>query len=211
MLKKLIIFDLDGTLIDTRPLVVKILNDLRQEKNLKILPESKISQCLSFGGISLIKSSLQVDEKDAEFWLNKFRSIYSEISTPKSLIYPNVKSAIKYLKKKKYYIAICSNKPENLIYNALSDTNLKVYFDFIIGDNKKTYPKPNPERLEKCLSFFNVTNDQAIFIGDSKVDQDASLKANINFIFFEGGYNDGVDKNLIKLSLKSYKQIETFF
>ena len=60
---KPVIFDLDGTLIDTRPLVLKILNGLRLENNFKILPKNEISQWLSLGGLSLIKSTLQVDEK----------------------------------------------------------------------------------------------------------------------------------------------------
>lgn len=209
--KKLIVFDLDGTLIDSKHLVIKILNSLREEKGLNKLNPDKILSTLSLGGISMIKKTLETSENETEKFLQKFRTIYSKTKTPISLIYNNVPETLTYLKNKQYLIAICSNKPINLISNTLRDTNLDHFFNFIVGEDQKSLPKPNPERILKCIKFFNLKKSDVVFIGDSKVDQLAAQNSKVDFIFFEKGYDDGVDKSKLPYSISDFKEIKNIF
>ena len=209
--KKLIIFDLDGTLIDTKPIVVNILNFLRQERGLNKMSQKAMLSSLSLGGSAMIENTLETTEIETKLFLDRFRNIYSKIKTPNSLIYKNVPEALYYLEKNKYLIAICSNKPINLLSNALKDTNLSKFFNFIIGEDQKSSPKPDPERLIKCLSFFNLKNYDAVFIGDSTVDQIAAQNAKIDFILFQRGYNDGVDSSKLIYSMSNFEEIKNLF
>ena len=73
------------------------------------------------------------------------------------------------------------------------DTGLIDYFDIVVGGDTVSKSKPYPEPLEFALLNLGIAASSAVFVGDSTVDQNASIAANIPFIFFSKGYNDGVD------------------
>ena len=209
--KKLIIFDLDGTLVDSAHMVLSILNRLRAELHLKPIKLFEIKEALSVGGKTLIMRALSVSERSSRKWLTRFRLEYKDAVTPKTLIYKDVRELMNYLLQKRYLLAVCSNKPEYLVKKTLCDTDLLKYFSIIIGGNSNSPPKPNPERILTCIQKMNVELDQAIFIGDSSLDQEASFNAGIEFIFFRGGYDDGVNKNYLLNSFKSHRELFDLF
>jgi phosphoglycolate phosphatase len=88
-------------------------------------------------------------------------------------------------------MAICSNKPEELCRKILLDLNLDGHFIKIVGGDSKHSPKPDPMPLLWALG--ECAPRDAIFVGDSLIDQRTSEASGVPFVFFTGGYNDGVD------------------
>ena len=207
MKKKLIIFDFDGTLLHSAPIIKKILNVLRARLDLSPLQEEDIYPWISEGGLKMIANSLCMSEDNAKDWLTEFRKIYMATNTNKNLIYDGAVQFIKFAKKYNYELAICSNKPEPLLMKALADTELLSFFSTVIGGTEKTKPKPNPERILKILEKVDATRNTTVMIGDSRADYYASTSADVEFIFFKGGYNDGVPIKKIKHSFTRFSEL----
>jgi phosphoglycolate phosphatase len=204
---KAVIYDLDGTLVDSAPVVLDILNKLRMEMGLPSLKISKIYELISLGGSELIIGALKVSGSDVDYYLAEFRRLYFERNTKIESIYPNVIRALNILCGNGIKLAICSNKPRILVDKVLTDTNMGKFFDCVLaGDDLKT-KKPSPANLNWCLGALDVAHDEAFFVGDSTVDQRAALNADIRFAFFQCGYNDGVNQSQVAYKFNDHEVI----
>ena len=137
-MKKLIILDFDGTLVNTAPLITGILNNFRAELLLSKLNETDVIQWISAGARTLIANSLMLPDDLVEIWLKKFREQYQLTRTPKSLVYVWANKFLTYATTTSYRLAICSNKPEVLLDKALVDTETNKFFSVISGSGNKT-------------------------------------------------------------------------
>ena len=202
---KLIVYDLDGTLLDTGIVVLDLINSLREELNKPKLSQKEILPWLGIGGQKMIENALNLDAKNAINYLDKFRKSYLNTLTPKDCIYPEVEKTLEILTQKKYYLSICTNKPRKLAEKVLKDTNLNVFFNHMCaGDDLKTQ-KPNRANLDNCLEYFSVRENEAIYVGDSTVDQQLANACMVNFLHYSPGYDDGVvqDYNTYKMQKHS--------
>ena len=202
---KCVIFDLDGTLIDSAPLICDILNSMRKDRLMTSLPLTEYRKWISLGAIDLIRNTFHEDLAESTKLLTCFRRAYRTKVTTSDLLYSGVEYAIKKLQSNGIKLAICSNKPELLCKKTLFETGLLNCFEIIIGGDSIAKPKPNPEPLKHILDVLQVPADLSIFVGDSTTDQKTSIAAGIPFIFFSNGYDDGVDK------LKALHVIPDFF
>jgi HAD superfamily hydrolase (TIGR01549 family) len=202
----LLIFDLDGTLVDTADSVVITLNGIRKSLNKKEMPYSFFLPWLSHGGEELIKNTLEV-ETDQEIFdnLNVFRKKLSKYLTPKSKIYPGARHVLEFCKSKGLKMCICTNKPRSLAEKVLSDTSLDHYFCFMSAGGDLETKKPSPENLLSILNLYKGT--RSFYIGDSKIDQEITNALSIPFYFFKNGYNDGVDETKLSFCFTSYDKL----
>jgi phosphoglycolate phosphatase len=207
MKKKLIIFDFDGTLLHSAPIIKKILNVLRARLDLSPLQEEDIYPWISEGGLKMITNSLCMSDDKAKDWVTEFRRIYMATKTDRKLIYTGAVQFIKFAKKYNYELAICSNKPEPLLIKALSDTGLLSFFPTVVGGTEKTKAKPNPERILKILEKVDADRNTTVMIGDSRADYEACANAEVDFIFFKGGYDDGVPMSKINHSFSRFSEL----
>ncbi len=193
MILELIIFDLDGTLIDSAPDLVDSINEMLKEFNLKEASFNEAVKWIGNGSLKLVERALRYNGIEDEKFLEKahrnFKEKYKHTNAKKTLLYAGAKELLKSLKDKN--LALITNKPDEYIKPILKKFDIDV-FDFILGGDFE-YKKPSPIPLLRALEYFNVNPNEAVMIGDSKNDILAAKNAKIKSIAVTHGYNQGVD------------------
>lgn len=171
-----VIFDLDGTLLDSYPLIRQNFVDVFNQ----YLPNHRYTESLleSFFGPPLIDSFMRVvhDEVLAKVLVAKYRE-FSIKNTPHYLkAFADAKPTLQALKAKGYHLAVCSNKVNVAVKEGLKMGGLNELIDFVIGFDDVRQPKPNPEGIFIILKHFN---EPGVFVGDSPVDMETGKNAKI--------------------------------
>ncbi|MEM1009218.1 MAG: phosphoglycolate phosphatase [Myxococcota bacterium] len=168
-----LIFDLDGTLIDSSDDIYYAVNRVLQERLLPPLPKSQI---LSFIGkgvhwlVQQVLSACHVDEVDLQIFKKRLMEIYSANSASKTVVYPGVHRNLKQLAQTPLKMAICTNKPEELARSILEELGIHHYFIGLLGGESLSKRKPSPEPLQFLMELFEVRPEQTLMIGDSVYD-----------------------------------------
>ena len=190
---KVVAFDLDGTLIDSAPDITEALNHVLSKNHLKRIKVASVRKLIGSGARALINDSFEkqgfivenLNELTKTF-LDKYRSCFKE----KTRLYPNAKSVLHTLKKKKYDIVLVSNKPEYYCIELLKYFNIYKYFSYISGGDTFKYRKPDARHLKETIKKANILHYNCIFIGDSKFDLKCATNSNIPCILLSHGYSD---------------------
>lgn len=206
-----IIYDLDGTLIDSAPTVAFVLNKLRTELDLPKVSQSSFYPWISLGGKELVINALNIHDDKADFYLAQFRDIYANEEAPSSVVFPNVFDSLTFLRGRGVKLGVCSNKPRNLVNKVLRESKLDCLFDCVLAGDDLPTKKPDAKNLNWCLDSMGVQRDGALFVGDSTVDQMTSSNAKVPFAFFSKGYNDGVNENEAVLVFDDHQCIVKLF
>ncbi|MCR4376860.1 MAG: HAD hydrolase-like protein [Rhodospirillales bacterium] len=202
-----ILFDLDGTLIDSAVETGVVLNLMRAERGYVSLENSQFRHLISYGAGSLIKMALDPSDEDLPELIAEFRAKYSVLETPTSSIYPTVVETLTILKGWGFKLGICTNKPQNLCAKVLADTGLDSYFNCIIAGESSINPKPHPEPVHFAISSLSADASSTVLIGDSTTDQRAAQSAGIPFILYTSGYNDGVREDQALASIGKMSEL----
>ncbi len=188
----LVVYDLDGTLVDTAVIVGSILNQMRLEVGKHPLDHGALIPWLSLGGEDLIMNALDVKEGNVKECLDVFRGRYLSIFTPIESLYQGVVETLDCLMEMNIKLAVCTNKPRKLAEKVLKETKIFKKFSFIsAGDDLET-KKPHPRNLEICLEMFGALPRDSILVGDSSVDFLIAKATGVKFIHYVPGYDDGV-------------------
>jgi phosphoglycolate phosphatase len=204
---RLIIYDLDGTLIDSADIVTLLINDLRKDLDKKPLVKKDLIPWISLGGEDLMQKALEVNTNESKSFLKIFRERYHDMPTPQSSIFDGVKECLNSLSQLNYFLAISTNKPRSLAEKVLNETNLAKYFECLNAGGDLPNKKPHVSNLSFCQDYFGLTANEVLLIGDSKVDQQLAHDGKVRFVFYEKGYDDGVDKNKIFAALKQHQDL----
>jgi phosphoglycolate phosphatase len=188
-MKKILIFDLDGTLIDSNAECVAILQEMLDERRIKrrIDPASS-APYMSLGGAKMVTALLGDACIAPDEDLNEFRLRYAQRITPADSLFDGVAIGLKHLKDKGFRLAICSNKPANLCRKVLGDTGLADYFCSIVGTSPGVRPKPAPDLLHLLLAEMGAEPHDCLFIGDSELDEAIAAVEKIPFLLMRYGY-----------------------
>ncbi len=188
-LRDYLIFDLDGTLIDSNPTCVSILQDMLDERGAgKTISHDEAVPHLSLGGSRMVSALLGSACGDPEAELEDFRARYALRETPISSVFTGVAEGLQRLRAAGYGMAICSNKPNNLCQKVLDDTGLLPHFDLVVGGQVGLRAKPAPDLLHAVLDGLDVAASQCIYIGDSEIDGKVARDAGMHFCFMTYGY-----------------------
>jgi 2-phosphoglycolate phosphatase len=207
MSKTAILFDLDGTLVDSALTIADILNSLRLSRGLDPLPEQAYRRLISLGPHKLIEGSLNSFGEQAAADLGAFRAEYQITTSSSHIVYRGVEETLKYMTNKNYLIGLCSNKPEGLCNKILTELGLKQYFNAIAGGDTSNNPKPNPDSALTICAALGVSPKNTYFIGDTTIDQQTAEAIGATFVFFSAGYNDGVNESVCDYVISDIGQL----
>ncbi|PIU82697.1 MAG: hypothetical protein COS68_08055 [Elusimicrobia bacterium CG06_land_8_20_14_3_00_38_11] len=168
---QLIIFDLDGTLVDTIDDIKDSANKVLKHFGLPKASKEKIKHSVG-SGVDNFFSNLDVNVRDIQDAGKLFKEGYLKNLTNKSKLYPRMLHVVKELKKKKIILYVVSNKPQVFSEKLLRMLKVKKYFKKIIGINseEKKRLKPSPFYIRKILLKEKVRPSEALLVGDSKTD-----------------------------------------
>ena len=170
-----IVWDLDGTIIDSAPDLGGALNTLLQNHGKPPVDETRVRSMIGNGVAKLIErgfaeSDSRVGEIELQSLQPEFMSIYCARATQLSRLYPGAESAIKAFHESGVAQAVCTNKPESVSRAILEDMNLAQYFEIVVGGDTLEQRKPHPLPLRSCLDVLGSDVDSTLMIGDSAVD-----------------------------------------
>lgn len=184
-----LIFDLDGTLVDSCAICCAILNDMLADRgSTRRVSDALARPWISYGGIKMMTALLGPECGDPDLELAEFRRRYAARKTPIGSLFPHVASGLTQLHAEGFHLAICSNKPQNLVEKVLEDTGLIELFSSVIGSSARHRPKPATDMLDAVLEQLSASPSRALFIGDSEVDDAVAREASVRFLFLTHGY-----------------------
>ena len=170
--KNILLFDLDGTLIDSkRTIAMYFIRTLDQLKIPHFLTEKKVSENLenSFEDINR-EFELNMNEKEFKIFVDAYRKNYLKDPLPGTKIYPWVKRILASLKKKNFKLALATGKQTEVAQKSLKDMKLDMYFDHIQGWEPGLKAKPEPDILKRAVKKISGLENNAVMIGDTHID-----------------------------------------
>jgi len=183
---KNVIFDLDGTLIDSAPDLHAAANKMLATMSLAPLSLEAVTSFIGNGVPKLVERCLEVyDLPTSPDAVSAYLGLYDADPATLTRPYPGVVACLATLKAAGCKMAVCTNKPEAPARLILDSLNLSQYFDFIAGGD--TYPtmKPDPAPLYGCAK---ALGGDALYVGDSETDEKTAANAGMTFALFAGGY-----------------------
>jgi phosphoglycolate phosphatase len=172
-----LIFDLDGTLIDSKRDLIRSVNAMLAEMGRETLHEDTISGYIGHGAPQLVGRALGngVSEAERERALKFFLGYYEDHKMDSTCAYPGVAEALEELSG--FSMAVLTNKPVRVSVRILEGLGLAKYFRAVYGGNSFETKKPDPLGARKILVGFGASPDEAMLIGDSEVDVQTARNA----------------------------------
>lgn len=201
MQKKLLIFDLDGTLIDSAPDLAYAVNLTLQELQRASFDETTIRDWVGNGATVLIQRALsgssqidsQLSEALVERALERFFVHYRKHTCDKTRPYAGVSQGVQQLKHSGYTLAIVTNKPYEFVPTIVQQLGWQDVFALVLGGDSLPVKKPDPAPLLQVCETLNIAPIQSYMIGDSKNDILAGQNAGMDTLGVSYGYNYGQD------------------
>ena len=195
-----ILFDLDGTLVDTAPDLMLAHNHVMKKYGYK---ERKLSDIRKLAGggskVMLTKSIHEIAELSGkikktedviEEMTKEFIDYYSKNILAESTLKKGVLDFLSWCKKNSISMGVCTNKQEHLSIDLLKKIKIYDFFDYVAGGNTFDYNKPDPRHLTSAIEIIGGSITKSLMIGDSETDSNSAKAANIPFILLEEGYTE---------------------
>lgn len=187
-MKKLVIFDFDGTLLYTYEGIKDALNYTIKAYNKREWSLKEVKKRVGKGLEILIEEA--IGKEYISEGVKLFRERYSKVFLKKSKILPYVKDTIDFLQEKKIKLAIASNKPSDFTKKILENFGISNHFKIIYGPFEVQNLKPNPEMLLKILEKLRIEKKDALYVGDMLLDAETAKNAKIDCILVSTGGNN---------------------
>jgi len=198
--KLTILFDLDGTLVNTAPDLMRAHNyvmkkygfDERKLSDIKKLAGrgSKVMLTRSMHEIAELSGKTKKTGDVVEEMTKEFIDFYSKNIVKDSTLKNGVLEFLSWCKKNSITMGVCTNKQEHLSIDLLKKIKIYHFFDYVAGGNTFNHNKPNPKHLTDTIEIMGGDIKKTLMIGDSETDSNASKSANIPFILIEDGYTE---------------------
>lgn len=177
---QLVIFDLDGTLIDAYRAVYESINFAMAQKGFPGVSAQAIRRSVGWGDRHLIEKF--VGKENLENVLAVYRRHHRLSLKRATTLLPGALKLLQGLKKNKYKIAVASNRPTRFSLIILKQLKIRKYFDYVLCADKLKNGKPHPEILQKILKRFCLKPHEAFYVGDMTIDLQAGARARVKTI-----------------------------
>ena len=195
-----ILFDLDGTLVDTAPDLMLAHNHVMKKFGYSTKSANDIRNLMGQGADSMIGKSIwgqakkefgQInDQKIKDEMVNEFINFYGKNILKESTLIKGVKEFLIWCKKQNISMAVCTNKTEHLAVDLLKKIGIYDYFEYVAGHNTFEYCKPDPRHITSIIEILDGDIKKSLMIGDSETDANAAKAAEIPVILLENGYTE---------------------
>jgi len=201
MKSKIILFDLDGTLIDSTEAILESFG-VAFETFGSVVPSAEAIKAQIGHPLDVMFATLGVDSKEVWDYVDAYKRHYREISCQKTVLLPEAREAVA-LAKESAILGVVTTKTAKYSIELLEYMGLMDAFDVLIGREDVTYPKPNPEPIEKALEKLPRVTGTISMVGDTCMDMEAAKAANIAGVGVCCGY--GTQESLTKCASKVCK------
>jgi len=195
-----ILFDLDGTLVDTAPDLMLAHNHVMKKFGYPTKSTEDIRNLVGKGAGALIGRSIWgqakkefskvLDEKIKDEMVKEFVNFYGKNIINKSTLINGVNEFLKWCKEQNISMAVCTNKQEHLSNDLLKKIGIYDFFEYVAGSDTFDYCKPDPRHLTSVVEILDGDVKKTIMIGDSETDANAAKAAEIPIILLENGYTE---------------------
>ncbi len=195
-----ILFDLDGTLVDTAPDLVRAHNHVMKKYGFETKSVNEIKSLVGMGARTMMGKTLwsqakeelkKIKEKDIkEKMVKEFINFYGNNILVESKLISGVKDFLIWCKENKISMAVCTNKQEHLAVDLLKKIGINDFFEFVAGSDTFDYCKPDARHLTSVIEILNGDIKKTIMIGDSEVDAKSAENALLPFIVLKDGYTN---------------------
>ena len=198
--KLTIIFDLDGTLVDTAPDLLSAHNHVMKKFGYSSRNLDEIKNLAGKGAAVMIGRSIWEsakkefssidDQKTKNKMIDEFINYYGKNIVVKSKLINGVYEFLKWAKSNNISMGVCTNKQEHLAVDLLKKIKIYDFFEYVAGRNTFEYCKPDPRHITNMIEIMNGNIKKSLMIGDSENDAEAAKSAGISMILLENGYTD---------------------
>ena len=195
-----VLFDLDGTLVDTAPDLMLAHNHVMKKFGYPTKSTEDIRNLVGKGAGALIGRSIWgqakkefskvLDDKIKDEMVKEFVNFYGKNIINESTLINGVKEFLKWCKEQNISMAVCTNKQEHLSNDLLKKIGIYDFFEYVAGSNTFDYCKPDPRHLTNVIEILDGEVKKTIMIGDSETDANAAKAAEIPIILLENGYTE---------------------
>ena len=195
-----ILFDLDGTLVDTAPDLMMAHNHVMKKFGYQTKTTEEIRDLVGQGAGALIGRSIWgqakkefgkvQDQKIKDNMTKEFIDFYGKNILNKSTLISGVKEFLVWCKNQKISMGVCTNKTEHLAVDLLKQIGIYDFFEYVAGHNTFDYCKPDPRHLTTVVEILDGDLEKTLMVGDSESDANAAKAAGIPVILLEDGYTE---------------------
>ncbi len=188
-----ILFDLDGTLVDTAPDLLATLNAMLRDLGRDPVPMSQVGYLVGHGARAMIERAMSLtgrpaSEQQLDSLLARFLEIYATRIADESRPYDGVEAALEHLAREGYILAVCTNKPTALATQLLDRLRMRRYFTHVAGGDHYPVRKPDAGHILRLVADVGSEPARTVMIGDSIPDVEAARAAQVPVIAMSHGY-----------------------
>jgi HAD superfamily hydrolase (TIGR01509 family) len=191
---KLIIFDLDGTLINAYPAIIDSFNYTRKCLGYPALQPAVIRKAVGWGDKNLLEPFFA--KGDFRRALSIYREHHAAALRKKTRLYAGAARLLRLIRHKGVFLAVASNRPTRFSHILLRHLKIESFFNYVLCGDKVTAGKPDPEIFRRILAHFHLPAQAALYVGDMAIDAQAGRRAGIKTIIVQRSRN--IDKDLKK-------------
>lgn len=187
----LLVFDLDGTLVDSVPDLANALNEILRERGYAPLSDAEVAPMVGDGVPALVARAFEArgaSAAEAVEALPRYIRIYEANATNLTRPYPGVPETLSMLRRRGYRTAVCTNKLQQASQAVLTGLNLAALFDAVAGGDRYPVKKPDKGHLLGVIAELGGSAERAVMIGDSENDAAAAHAAAVPLVMMRYGY-----------------------
>ena len=189
-----ILFDLDGTLVDTAPDLIRAHNHVMKKFGYPTKSIEELKNAVGKGAKAMMAKAngkwQWFDEKIQNKMTDEFLSYYGENILHDSKLINGVTKFLEWCKKENISMAVCTNKTEHLAVDLLKKIGIYDFFEYVAGYNTFNYCKPDPRHLTNIIEILDGDIKKSLMIGDSETDANAAKAAGIPMVLLKYGYTE---------------------